>query len=111
VLHGWSFYPELRRGNDPRGRLDEFNTLTRDLYVPANDVGFWQGTFRDPASEEYRAARAAIDAREAMTIDVLYGDHEGGQRVITRFALMPRDDGGWIATASRHWNIDRADPR
>jgi hypothetical protein len=41
----------------------------------------------------------------------VYGDHEGGQRVISRFALRPRDDDGWIASAARHWNIDRDDPR
>ena len=41
----------------------------------------------------------------------LYGDHEGGQRTITRFAMLPRDDGGWIAVVSRHWNLDRTDPR
>ena len=44
-------------------------------------------------------------------VDILYGDYEGGQRMISRFGLMPRDDGGWIAAAGRHWNVDRADPR
>jgi len=42
---------------------------------------------------------------------VLYGDHELGQRSITRFGLTPRDDGRWIATVGRHWNVDRPDPR
>jgi hypothetical protein len=110
VLHGWSFYPGFER-NEPDRPLSEFNTLTRDIYIPANDVGFWQGSFRDPASPAFAEARTSIEAREEMTIDVLYSDHEGGQRVITRFALRPRDDGGWIAAASRHWNLDRADPR
>ena len=110
VLHGWSFYRGFER-NEPDRPLSEFNTLTRDIYIPANDVGFWQGSFRDPASPAFAEARRAIEAREEMTIDVLYSDHEGGQRVITRFALRPRDDGGWIAAASRHWNLDRADPR
>jgi len=111
VLDGWHFYAGLQRGDNPQGTLDEFSRLTRDLYIPANDIGFWQGTFRDPASPEFAAAHAAIEAHEPMTIDVLYGDHEGGQRVITRFAFVPRDDAGWIISASRHWNIDRADPR
>jgi hypothetical protein len=111
VLHGWSFYPEQQHGDAPHRRLGEFNRLTRDIYVPASDVGFWQGTFRDPASPAFAEARSAIEAREAVTVDILYGDHEGGQRVVTRFGLMPRDDGGWIAAASRHWHIDRADPR
>jgi hypothetical protein len=111
VLHGWDVYRGRRLGNDSHRNPADFNTLTRDLYIPPNDVGFWQGALRDPASPAFAAARAAIDARDDITIDVLYGDHEGGQRVITRFALMPRDDGGWIAAAARHWNIDRANPR
>jgi hypothetical protein len=32
-------------------------------------------------------------------IDLLYGDHEGGQRVITRFSLMPRADDGWVSNS------------
>ena len=36
---------------------------------------------------------------------------KGGQRIVTRFALIPREDGGWIAAAGRHWNIDRPNPR
>ena len=110
VLHGWRFYPERLMAtvhSDPR----EFRRLTRDLYVPAGDLGFWQGAFRDPAEAEFLAARTVISERGSFTIDLLYGDHEGGQRVITRFALSPRDDGTWLATVSKHWNIDRADPR
>ena len=33
------------------------------------------------------------------------------QDKISRFALLPRDDGKWIASASRHHNVDRPDPR
>jgi hypothetical protein len=111
VLHGWRFDPELdytiRDAPDP----DIFRRLTRDLYVPVADEGFWQGAFREPEAEEFAVARAAIEARKRLTIDLLYGDHEGGQRVITRFLMTPRGDNGWIATTSRHWNIDRPDPR
>ena len=46
-----------------------------------------------------------------MSIDLLYGDHEGGQRTVSRFTLMPKDDGGWLAIVVKHWNLDRADPR
>jgi len=46
-----------------------------------------------------------------MTVDILYGDHEGGQRIITRFGMIPRDDTGWLVTAGRYWNVDRPDPR
>jgi hypothetical protein len=112
VLHGWHFYPERRAGSDDHLEPEEFTRLTRDLYVPVGDIGFWQGAFRDPRSADFVAARRAIEARESLTVDVLYGDFEGGQRVISRFALLPRQDGdGWIASVARHWNVDRADPR
>jgi hypothetical protein len=110
VLHGWTFSPGRRR-DDSHGNPEHFTRLTRDLYVPVGDVGFWQGAFRDPAAPEFAAAREAIEAREWLTIDLLYGDHEGGQRMISRYALVPRDGGGWLVSAARHWNLDRADPR
>lgn len=85
--------------------------LTRDLYVPAGDIGFWQGTFRDPGEQDFQAARAAIEAPKPVTVDLLYGDHEGGQRVVSRYVLLPREPGGWITSAARHWNLDRPAPR
>lgn len=111
VLHGWRFYPERLLSGDREPRADEFRRLSRDLYVPVADVGFWQGAFRDPAAPEFAAARTAVTARKPVTVDLLYSDQEGGQRVISRFVLTPRDDGHWIAAAARHWNLDRADPR
>jgi hypothetical protein len=54
-----------------------------------------------------------ITAREAFTIDILYGDGEGGQRTVTRFSLIPAkaEKDGWLAVVSRHWTLDRTDPR
>ncbi len=112
VLHAWRFAPGPGTGADGPPPLEEFHRLTRDLYVPAGDMGFWQGAMRDPADPEFAALTAAIHAGERLTIDILYGDHEGGQRIITRFGLAPRGDGdGWLASAGRHWNLDREDPR
>lgn len=110
VLDRWDFYPERRGSTTPRSS-EVFHRLTRDLYVPAGDLGFWQGAMRDASDPGFVEAAAAIKARQSMSIDVLYGDHEGGQRTITRFGLIPRDDGSWIASVSRHWNLDRDDPR
>jgi hypothetical protein len=110
VLHGWSFWPGRRR-DDAHQEPEKFTRLTRDLYVPPGDIGFWQGVFRDPAAAEFAAAREAIEARSWLTIELLYGDHEGGQRMISRYAMVPREDGAWLASAGRHWNLDRADPR
>jgi hypothetical protein len=110
VLHGWHLYPEIQLGDVPPTALEEFTRLTRDLYVAPGDAGFWQGAFRDTRSADFRAARAAVEAPQRMSIDILYGDFEGGQRVITRFLITPRED-RWYASVGRHWNVDRADPR
>ncbi|HEV7887109.1 MAG TPA: hypothetical protein VGO92_06085 [Acidimicrobiales bacterium] len=111
VLDRWDFYAERAYGHSNRHEPEAFRRLTRDIYVPAGSLGFWQGAFRDKDDPAFAAARAAIEARETMTVDLLYGDHEGGQRTVTRFALIPAADGQWLASASRHWNLDRADPR
>jgi hypothetical protein len=110
VLHGWKFYPERNYSNE-HPEPAEFTRLTRDLYVPAGDVGFWQGSFRDPAAPAFAQAAAVLTARQPFSIDILYGDQEGGQRVITRIGFMPRAETGWITAAGRHWNVDRSDPR
>jgi hypothetical protein len=111
VLHGWEFHPRRESGDVVRPDPARFNRLTRDLYVAGHDQGFWQGVFREPTDPRFAEARDAIQERVPLTIDVLYGDHEGGQRTITRFGLTPIQDGDWLAVVSRHWNIDRADPR
>lgn len=106
VLHGWWFSEYLEGVNDPPP-LDEMTRLTRDIYVPAGDVGFWQGSFRHPETDGFALARRLIEARERISISVLYGDLEGGQRTITRFTLSPKLDEGWLVTAGRVWNVDR----
>jgi hypothetical protein len=110
VLRGWRFSPRLT--TEPHAPVEEFSRLTRDLYVAPGDIGFWQGTFRDPASSRYRDARAVIEARDQLSVEVLYGDEEGGQRMISRFGLAPRSDGeGYVASITRHWHLDRPGPR
>lgn len=142
VIHGWRFYPERPRGTSQQHPPpDDFRPNFRDLYIPVNETGFWQAAYRDPDDEEYAAAVDVIKARRPVTIDLLYGDYEGGQRVITRFLVTPRDpvsaalsrvagdppagddpapgdgpghgnqDGLWLPSVVRHWNIDRPDPR
>ena len=112
VLHGWYLHPQRRTGADERPPpIDDFHRLTRDIYVPPGDMGFWQGVFRDPSAAEFAEAAQSVRAHQAMTVDVLYGDHEGGQRTITRFGFMPRGDEDWLLAGARHWNVDRDDPR
>jgi hypothetical protein len=111
VLDRWDFYPVRARGDMQRREPDTFRRLTRDLYIASGDQGFWQGALREPDDPVFAAARDAIEHRGPMSVDLLYGDHEGGQRTVSRFTLMPRDDGGWLAIVVKHWNLDRADPR
>jgi hypothetical protein len=112
VLHGWR-YEERDPGNLQQPTFDaaQYHRLTRDIYVPPGDVGFWQGALRDPSAPDFEPIRAAIKNRSRISIELLYGDHEGGQRTITLMSMMPRGDDGYLATVGRHWNIDRSDPR
>jgi hypothetical protein len=111
VLHGWHLYPDGSTGSADHAPLDDFRRLTRDLYIAPGEAGFWQGAFRERDDPAFAAAHRAVDEPRRISVDVLYGDHELGQRSITRFAMTPRDDGRWIASVARHWNVDRPDPR
>jgi hypothetical protein len=112
VLDRWDAHQRsLEDGMAPPRPIDEFRRLTRDLYVAPGETGFWQGALRDPDEPIYGEVRSAVEAGQTLTIDLLYGDHEGGQRMITRFALRPVPDGPGLATTARHWNLDRDDPR
>jgi hypothetical protein len=112
VIHGWRAYAGALVAAE-HTEPDDFRLQTRDLYVPPGDASFWQGAFRDDDAER-AAFTGVIEQREILTIELLYGDHEGGQRTISRFAVIPRGDGDqpvWIVTVNRHWNVDRDDPR
>jgi hypothetical protein len=60
-------------------------------------------------TDELVGAAEAISAGQPLAADI-HGDHEGGQRVITRVGLLPREHGGWLAAAAGHRNVDREDP-
>ncbi|HLJ99492.1 MAG TPA: hypothetical protein VKU39_06245 [Streptosporangiaceae bacterium] len=107
VLHGWILYPGWHRSDGPPDP-DRFRQHTRDLYVPSGDIGFWQGALRDRSEPLHAEAHRVIEAREPWTVDLMYGDHEVGERVISRFTVFPRGDQDWVASSTRHWNIDRA---
>lgn len=110
VLHGWHVGPrrELSRDHaDP----ESFRLLQRDLYVAPGDTGYWQGAIRDPDDELRPTLAQAMAEGNGIVVEVMYGDHEGGQRTISRFGLLAAEDGGWNCTVLRHWRLDGVDPR
>lgn len=114
VLHGWWPAAGLVLGDRDHAEPGRFRMQTRDLYVPAGDTGFWQAAIRDSEDPDHAALAKAIEAREPFTVELLYGDHEGGQHTISRFGIFPMahgDDHTWLASVNRHWNLDRPNPR
>jgi hypothetical protein len=114
VIHGWYIDVELPEVISESSRPDPslFRRQQRDLYIPAGDTGFWQGAVRDHDDPLHAGLVAAAENRSRVMIDLLYGDHEGGQRTITRFGLSDWPDvEGERAEVMRYWNIDRDDPR
>jgi hypothetical protein len=114
VLQGW--HPRLDyRPGQPHADVDQFRRQGRDLYIPAGGIGFWQGAIRDADDDSYAGLAAAMKERQRFVIEVLYSDHEGGQRTISLFSAIPREGGDdpdqWLCTVGRHWNLDRPDPR
>jgi hypothetical protein len=118
VVHGWRFQPG-RQTSLERPDLSDFRHQNRDLLIAPNDIGFWQGAFRDSNDPQYDEAVEAVkdEAVEVLTFDLLYGDNDGGQRMISRMTLQRmadrqnNDNLVWIASVARHWNVDRPDPR
>ena len=86
--------------------------LASKLDDPPQKIGFVDDKwFLAEGGRGIAEARDAVERRIVLIIDLLYGDYEGGQRTITRFALRPFAEDGWTVTTARHWNIDRDDPR
>ena len=114
VTFGWHVATDLALNDVPHADPESFRTQTRDLFIAPGDIGFWQGAIREADDPDYPALSADISDRQPFTIEVLYGDHEGGQRTITRFGMTPHRDGdatSWFPSVARHWNLDRPDPR
>jgi len=112
VIHGWFLYDDVALGQE-HADTGAFRMQSRDLYIPPDDAGFWQAAVRDIEDPQHAALVDIADQRRSFSVELLYGDHEGGQRTITRFGIFaaPTDDAGWMAAAARHWNLDRPDPR
>jgi hypothetical protein len=90
--------------------VEDFRPLTRDQYIPGGDIGVWQGALRDPDDPLHATLSAATTERRRFLVDLLYTDQVGGQRTISRFGVLPSDD-GWLTAAARHWYLDAPAPR
>jgi hypothetical protein len=112
VCQGWTVRPGLAgaRALPMHAELDEFRIQTRDMYIPAGDIGMWQGGLRNPDDPLRATLAEAIDSGDIISIELLYTDQIGQQRTITRFAMVPTGDAR-IVTVTRHWYLDWDGPR
>jgi hypothetical protein len=111
LLHGWYPMPDRAFVNEPHAEADDFRRLSIDLYIASGGAGYWESAVRaddDPVRDGFLDVLAE---RRPFTIDLLYGDQQGGQRTISRFTVLPASDDTWYSQAGRHWNLDRPDPR
>jgi hypothetical protein len=111
VLQAWRLNAQAPQLSDAHAEPAEHRPLTRDLYVPAGGTGFWQGAIREPDDPFRDGLRETFLAGELITVDLLYGDHEGGQLTISRFILSREEDGHWRPGVVRHWALEGVDPR
>ncbi len=110
VCQGWAVRPGSSPAFPAHAPLEEFRLQSRDLYVPAGDIGMWQGALRNPDDPIRAEVVDAIEKREPITVELLYSDQVGRQRTISRLGLTPAHD-TWLAGLSRHWYLDWDGPR
>ena len=113
VIHGWRV-EDVQPADEPiRPPVESFHRQGRDLYLAPGDTGFWHAAVREDDHPDRALLTRLISDRERITVDILFGDYEGGQRTISRFSLLPRgnQESSWFCQSVRHWSIDRPDPR
>jgi hypothetical protein len=96
--------PARHLRGDPPPTPSAFSPQQRDLLISTQRAGFWQAALRDPESRLHEEVVQAIGTRGRVTVDVLYGDHEGSQPSVTRFVLLPEGD-SWRCDATRYWSL------
>jgi hypothetical protein len=116
VCQGWSVRPGLMGARVDHVPEDQLRTQGRDLYIPAGDVGLWQGAIRERSDPAHEEIARALSQHDPITVELLYSDQVGAQRTISRFTLVPirRDDADGtlrLISTGRHWYLDRAGPR
>jgi hypothetical protein len=111
VIERWHPYDRVLTSTDAWADPDEFRSQTRSLWIPPGDVAFWQGALRDQSETVYGPISEAV-GNGAMSLDLLYRDHLGGQATVSRFTLIRDDDGArwWVSLGSHH-TLDENTPR
>ena len=108
VLHGGRVYGTQVSTRPDHSPVEDMRMLQRDLYIASGDIGYYQIAFRD--GDDMPDGLLESIAAGAISVEVLYGDYEGGQRVITRYGARIVD-GVWQVATIRHWQLDRAEVR
>ena len=91
MTFGWAaLWATDRVADYPHADPEDFRMQTRDLYIAPGDIGFWQAAIRESGDPDYPGLRTCIEDAEPFTIELLYGDHEGGQRTDHPFRDDPR---------------------
>lgn len=116
VIHSWMAHGRESIDHPAeRPDVNEFYAQQRDLYVPSGDVSFWQAALRPGDGRDREEVRRVLATAGNLMIDLLYSDHEGEQRTVTRFLVSPYgvegDQRQYYCAVTHHWNLDRPDPR
>jgi hypothetical protein len=111
VLQGWRPHQRVVDPAQQASAPEQFRPQFRDMYIGSGDIGFWQAAIRDPNDPDYRWLREAVETRTLFSIELMYSDHQGGQRAAGLFSLAPGQDHHWLCSVVRHWNLDNPNPR
>ncbi len=107
LLYGWRVYPNALTSDILPGTFEDFTCMMRALHIPPGGLGYWQAQARERDRVVVREANAT---GRHITVDLLYGDEEGGQGRITRFHLraVPALDEKGVRSCdvTNHWSID-----
>jgi hypothetical protein len=92
--------------------IENFREQQRDIYIAPGDTGYWHAALRDGEDEVHAEVTRALGAGpQPISVDLLYGDHEGGQYTVSRFVALPTEEGRWLCNVVFHWTIESPDPR
>ena len=113
VCQGWTvFLADDAATRTGHARVEDYRLQARDLYIPAGDIGMWQGALRNPDDPVRIQLADAIEQHRPLMVELLYSDLVDRERTISRFGLFPMPANEvWLAGLNRHWFLDWEGPR